>query len=236
MSENPALKNEISTGDKAAFDKKVEENTGLIMLVIKRYFGTGYDAEDLFQVGTIGLIKAVKRFNPDFGVMFSTYAVPMIAGEIRRFLRDDGMLKISRTIKENAMKGRRTREKLLNELCREPTMTEISAECNIPVEDLLYAFECCSGYDSLNEIVAGENTELEAFVGAYSHEEETINRIWIAGALDELSSTERSVIVMRYLQGKTQSVIAEKIGTSQVQVSRIEKRALLKMREKMEYI
>ena len=233
MSENPALKNEIGTGDKAAFDKKVEENIGLIMLVIKRYFGSGYDTEDLFQIGAVGLIKAVRRFDPGFGVTFSTYAVPMIAGEIRRFLRDDGMLKISRGIKENALKGKRAREKLLNKLYREPTVSEIASECNLPVEDVLYAFECCSGYESLNEIVGGENTEREAFVGVYSHEEETINKMWIAGALGELSAEERSVIVMRYLQDKTQSAVAEKIGTSQVQVSRIEKRALLKMREKM---
>ncbi|MBP3361857.1 MAG: SigB/SigF/SigG family RNA polymerase sigma factor [Clostridia bacterium] len=233
MDDNPALLEKISTGDKAAFDKMVEANLGLVRSVARLYTGRGCDIEDLIQIGAIGLMKAIRRFDKSFGVKFSTYAVPMISGEIRRFLRDDGILKVSRSVREKAAKGRNAQEQLRKQSGREPTIGEIAAKSGISSEELVYAFEACSCCESLNEYIADSGEEREDRLCEESHEEDTINRIWITNALSALEPRERQIIILRYLKGKTQTDIAGILGISQVQVSRIEKKTIGRIRELM---
>ena len=200
---------------------------GLVYKAAKGYIGRGCEFEDLIQLGSIGLIKAIKRFDKSYGVCFSTYAFPMIIGEIRRFLRDDGIIKVSRSVKENAAKGKAAREKIKKETGEDPTISEISKSCGIPPEDLVYAFEACSEVSSIDDEaspVPKSSTSLE---------EEAINKICISQMISKLPPRERQIIVMRYMTDKTQSYIAGKLGISQVQVSRLEKKALLFMRENM---
>ncbi len=214
-----------NTEDK--LDLTFEGNIGLVYKAAKGYTGRGCEFEDLVQLGSIGLIKAIKRFDKSFGVCFSTYAFPLIIGEIRRFLRDDGIIKVSRSVKENAAKGKAALEKIKKETGREPTISEISKSCGIPSEDLVYAFEACSEVSSIDDEAAPlpkANTSLE---------DEAINRICVSQMISKLPPRERQIIVMRYMTGKTQSYIAGKLGISQVQVSRLEKKALLFMRENM---
>lgn len=216
----------VSAKDKAAFDSAVEENMGLVYTVARMFMGRDCEFEDLVQIGSIGLIKAVRRFDESYGVCFSTYAVPMISGEIRRFLRDDGIIKISRSVKENAAKGKRAAECIRKRTGTEPTVSEISKECGIPGEELIYAFEACSGCISMD----AEPEEGVKKQYGISYEDETIDKLTISEALAGLSPRERQVIIMRYMNGKTQSAIARLIGVSQVQVSRIEKKAIEMMK------
>lgn len=153
MKDNTALLERVREGDKQAQSIMVEENMGLVYSIVKRFTNRGYEAEDLVQIGAIGLIKAVQKFNPEFNVQFSTYAVPMITGEIKRFMRDDGAVKVSRTLKENAMKGRRSEEILRIKLNRQPTIKEISDECGIDCESLIEAFEATVPPESIYESV-----------------------------------------------------------------------------------
>ncbi len=223
---NDSQKPSMETKDKTAFDSAVENNMGLVYKVAKMFSSRNCEFEDLVQIGAIGLIKSVKRFDESFGVCFSTYAVPMITGEIRRFLRDDGIIKISRNVKENAYKGRRTAEIIKKRTGEEPSVSEISKECGISTEELLYAFEACSGCVSMDEEPDdGVKTQY-----GVSYEEETIDRLTVAEALSALTPKERKVVILRYMQGKTQSEIAKLIGVSQVQVSRIEKKAIDNMK------
>lgn len=233
MDDNPALLDKISTGDKEAFDRMVEANLGLVRSIARNYAGRGCDCEDLIQIGSIGLMKAIRRFDKSFGVKFSTYAVPMISGEIRRFLRDDGILKISRSVRENAAKGRSVQEQLRKQRGTEPTIGEISEKSGIAAEELVYAFEACSGCESLNEYIADSGEEKEDRLCEESHEENTIDRIWITNALSTLEPRERQIIILRYIKEKTQTEIAGMLGISQVQVSRIEKRTIRRIRDIM---
>lgn len=219
----------VLTDDKMAFDSTVENNMGLVYSVARMFSGRDCELEDLIQIGAIGLIKAVKRFDKNFGVCFSTYAVPMISGEIRRFLRDDGIIKISRSVKENAAKGKRAAESIKKRTGKEPTVSEISEECGVPCEDLLYAFEACSGCVSMD---AEPEDGLKKQYGI-SYEEETVDRLMISQALGSLPQRERQVIVLRYMKSKTQAEIAKLMGVSQVQVSRIEKKAIELMRRNL---
>ena len=220
----------VSLKDKAAFDSAVENNMGLVYKVAKMFMSRNCDFEDLVQIGAIGLIKSVKRFDESLGVCFSTYAVPMISGEIRRFLRDDGIIKISRSVKENAAKGRRAAELIKKRTGVEPSVSEISEECGISAEDLLYAFEACSSCVSMDD----EPEEGARKQYGVSYEEETIDRLTLSEAMLNLSPKERLVVVLRYMQGKTQSETARVIGVSQVQISRIEKKAIECMRHFIE--
>ena len=220
------------TDDKAAFDSAVESNMGLVYRVAKLFAGRDAEFEDLVQIGAIGLIKAVRRFDKSFGVCFSTYAVPMISGEIRRFLRDDGIIKISRTVKENAAKGRKAMEEIRKETGTEPTIEQISRRCAVKREDIVYAFEACSGCDSIDAVYENGDSIIKPSV---SYEEETVDKIFLSQAIGSLSPRERQVISMRDMMGKTQAAIAEILGISQVQVSRIEKKAIMTMRETMRY-
>lgn len=227
MRDNAALITRIHEGDKEAKDTMIEENMGLVYSVAKRFMGRGCEKEDLIQIGVIGLIKAINKFDASFDVQFSTYAVPMIMGEIRRFLRDDGILKVSRTLKETAAKGRRTQEILQKRFDREPTITEISNECGISEDELAEAFDAVMPPDSIYESVysnGGKEIQLMDTIADEGHEESIINKVMIGNLLENLSSRERQIVVMRYFKGKTQAETARVIGVSQVQISRLEKK------------
>ena len=236
MNGNAALIKRVQNGDAEAQDKLVENNMGLVYSIVKRYSGRGYDTEDLVQIGAIGLIKAIKKFDTKFNVCFSTYAVPVIAGEIKRFLRDDGAVKISRTLKETAIKGRRTEEELRRVLNRDPTIGEIAEKCGVDADTLTEAFDAAappaSIYESIYENGENEIRLLDTMAGDES-EEKIINKVMAENILTSLKPIERQVIVLRYYKGKTQSEIARIIGVSQVQVSRIEKRILENLRKSM---
>lgn len=238
MDHTLALIGRSHQGDKEARDTLFEENAGLIYSVAKRFLGRGVDMEDLFQIGSIGLLKAVDNFDPSFEVRFSTYAVPMIAGEIKRYLRDDGILKVSRSLKENCGKIYQYREMLERTLGREPTMEEISKELGLPVEDLVLAMESGAEVESLHKtIYQGEGNEIslmDRLPEKENRQEKLIDRILLEELLGSLESRERSLIYMRYFQDMTQTEIADVLGVSQVQVSRMEKRILEKMRGKLQ--
>ncbi|MCD7865489.1 MAG: sigma-70 family RNA polymerase sigma factor [Clostridiales bacterium] len=221
-------------GDKEARDALVHKNIGLVWSVVRRFSNRGYDPEDLFQVGTIGLIKAIDHFDSDYEVKLSTYAVPLITGEIRRFLRDDGMMKVSRTLKENGWKVSREAEKWRNLHGREATLEELSAQTGLSAEDIVMAGFANAEVDSLSRPVPGcdgkeimlqeqlcdENDEMEA----------RVNHVFLEEALAGLEGEERRLIWLRYFQGKTQTDVAKLLGTTQVQVSHMEKRLLGKIR------
>ena len=228
MSSNSLLLERARNGDKKAEDELVENNMGLVVSAAKKFLNRGYDFEELTQVGAVGLIKAVKRFDDTYNVQFSTYAVPMIMGEIRRFLRDDGIIKVSRGIKENAMKGWRAEENLRKKLKREPTIKEISEECHVTVEDLVEAFEAAAAPESI--YYEKDDSGFSEKLKAPDNEGEIINRVLVTGLLDKLENREKQIIVLRYFKEKTQSQVAEIIGVSQVQISRIEKSVMKKLR------
>ena len=234
MRDNAALIERVLEGDKQAENIMVEENMGLVYSIVRRFTNRGYETEDLTQIGAIGLIKAVKKFNPEFNVQFSTYAVPMITGEIKRFLRDDGAVKISRSLKENAMKGWRSEELLRRRLNREPTIKEISEECGIDAESLIEAFEAAAPPESIYGSIY-DNGEKEIHlldvIAGEEIEDSVINKVMIDDILSRLAPREKEIILLRYFRGKTQSEIAKVIGVSQVQISRIEKKAIERIRE-----
>lgn len=237
MTDNAALLERVREGDKRAENLMVEQNMGLVYSIVKRFSGRGYELDDLTQIGAIGLIKAVKKFNPEFNVQFSTYAVPMIAGEIKRFMRDDGAIKISRSLKESAMKGWRAEEILRRRLNREPTISEVSEECGIDVEDLLEAFEAAAPPESIYEsIYSGGDKEIQVVdtIAGEEIENNVINKVLLDDILKQLKPREKQILILRYFKGKTQSEIAKMVGVSQVQISRIEKKAIEKIRKHAE--
>lgn len=233
MTDNLLLLERARQGDTAAEAELVEGNMGLVMSIVRRFCGRGYDTEELAQLGTIGLIKAVKRFDPTFKVCFSTYAVPMIIGEIKRFLRDDGPIKVSRALRETAASGRNAENRLRLRLGRDPTLAEISAEVGIAREELVHAFEATALPSSLSATDEEEREKIE-LLPSKSSENDIINRVLLDGLLKALGERERLILMLRYFRGKTQSQIADIIGVSQVQVSRIEKKAIEKMRRTAE--
>ena len=205
MNGNAALIKRVQNGDAEAQDKLVENNMGLVYSIVKRYSGRGYETEDLVQIGAIGLIKAIKKFDTKFNVCFSTYAVPVIAGEIKRFLRDDGAVKISRTLKETAIKGRRAEEELRRVLNRDPTIGEIAEKCGVDADTLTEAFDAAappaSIYESIYENGENEIRLLDTMAGDES-EEKIINKVMAENILTSLKPRERQVIVLRYYKGK----------------------------------
>lgn len=233
MNDNASLIRRVKAGDCAAEHEMVEKNMGLVYSIAQRYASANAETEDLVQIGAIGLIKAVKKFDTKFNVQFSTYAVPVIAGEIKRFLRDDGSVKISRTLKEIAMKGRRAAEELRRELGREPTVKEIAQKGGIDEELLSEALEAVAPPTSIYEKIY-ENGDREICLidtmASQNEEEKVINKVMADGILRKLSPRERRVMVLRYYKGKTQAEIAREIGVSQVQVSRIEKQIIKSVR------
>ena len=230
---NSELLKRCKDGDKSARDALCSENMGLVKRIAAGFSKSGAAYEDLVQTGAIGLIKAIDNFDISQNVNFSTYAVPMILGEIRRFLRDDGLIKVSRSLKQMAIKGARAREILVKELSREPTIKEISQKCGICAEELAYAFDAVRKPDSINRVVF-ENSEetFEDRLFSESEEEKITDRILIEEILSKILPLERQVIVLRYFQCKSQQEIGKMLGISQVQVSRIEKRVLERVRKK----
>ena len=236
MRYNTALITKIQKGDKQAMDTMVEENMGLVYNIVKHFSGRGCEKEDLVQIGAIGLIKAINKFDTSFDVQFSTYAVPMIMGEIRRFLRDDGMIKVSRSLKETAMKGRRTQEILQKRLDREPTITEISDECGIGADELIEAFDAVTPPNSIYESIysnGGNEIKLMDTISDSGCEDDIVNNVMISDSLKELKPRERNILIMRYFKGKTQAETSKIIGVSQVQISRLEKKIIEKLKQNM---
>ena len=225
-------------GDKAAREQLVEENLGLVFTIAKRFAGRGTDDEDLFQIGSIGLLKAIDHFDLSYGVKFSTYAVPMIAGEIKRFLRDDGMLKVSRSLKETAYKTASARESLEKRLGREPTVEELSEEIGISREDIVLAMEAASEVESLHRpVYQGDGTEIyleDRIEEKENMNEKVLDSMVLTEVMETLEPEEKFLIIMRYFKDQTQSQVAEMLGRTQVQVSRLEKKILKKMRDALQ--
>lgn len=230
----------VKNGDKGAQDILVGNNIGLVWSIVRRFQNRGHETEDLFQIGCIGLIKAINKFDTTYEVKFSTYAVPMIIGEIKRFLRDDGIIKVSRSLKEISNKARITKEVMSKELGREPTISEMSERLDISNEELVMAVEAGYTPESLfNPVGAGDgdNSSLMLIdkINAQSSDKETdiIDRIALKQVLETLKPREKQIIVLRYFKEKTQMQIAGMLGISQVQVSRIEKKILEEMRNRI---
>ncbi len=235
MDHTIALIRKSHDGDKKAREQLVEENVGLIWCVVKRFSGRGAEMEDLFQIGSIGLLKAIDKFDLSYDVKFSTYAVPMISGEIRRFLRDDGMIKVSRSLKELSWKSLQAREKLTDRLGREPTVEELSTEMGVDKEELVQAMEAGSEVDSLyRPIHQKEGSEirlLDKIEEKERREEGILDRMLLEQLLETLAPQERQLIYLRYFAGRTQADVGKTMGISQVQVSRMEKKILENMRK-----
>ncbi len=224
-------------GDETARAQLVEENMGLVWCIVKRFCGRGTEPEDLFQIGSIGLLKAIDKFNLDFEVKFSTYAVPMIAGEIRRFLRDDGMIKVSRSLKELSYKAHLIRERLQEELGRDATVQELAQELGVPEEELTMALESSGEVESIYKPVyqkdGNEIQLVDRLMEKEGHEEQILNKIVLGGLLETLKKEERWLIYLRYFKNQTQTQVGKELGISQVQVSRMEKKILLYLRSQM---
>ena len=234
VADTPALLEEARRGDNDACARLIEENAGLIWSIVRRYYGRGTDPEDLYQLGCLGFLKAVRGFDPAFGCQFSTYAVPKIAGEIRRFLRDDGAVKVSRGLKERAGAIRSARERLSARLGREPALSELAEETGLEPEEIAAAEEANLPVASLQMETGEDGFTLESILGTEGMEEGVVERLALRGAIDALPERERQVIFLRYYKGLTQDRAARVLGVSQVQVSRIERKAMEHLREKLE--
>ena len=236
MDHTIALIKKSHDGDKAAREQLVEENVGLVWCVVKRFYGRGTDAEDLFQIGSIGLLKAIDKFDLSYDVKFSTYAVPMISGEIKRFLRDDGMIKVSRSLKELAYKSVQAREKLMDRLGREPTLEELADETGAEKEELVQAMEAGGEVESLyRPIHQKEGSEirlLDRIEEREQREERILDTMVLKQLLETLDAKERQLIYLRYFADRTQADVGKIMGISQVQVSRMEKRIIEELRRK----
>ena len=237
MDHTLALIQKSHEGDEEARAKLVQENTGLVWCVVKRFSNRGTEVEDLFQIGNIGLLKAIDKFDMSYEVKFSTYAVPMISGEIKRFLRDDGMIKVSRSLKELAYKAYLCQEELQEKWGREPTVTEIAAQLHVDPEELMMAFEASGEIESLHKPIYqndGQEIQLLDKIPQKEEEEENVmNHMLLKELLSGLNKKERQIIYLRYFADRTQSQIGEELGISQVQVSRMEKKILQRMRENL---
>lgn len=234
MEETEALLARARDGDTEAREVLIEKNLGLVHHIVKRFLGRGYDAEDLFQIGSIGLMKAIDKFDLSYEVKFSTYAVPMIAGEIKRFLRDDGMVKVSRAIKENGFKIKKASQQVTKQLGREATIEEISELTGLSPEDIVIALEANveveSIYKSVYQSDGNEIYMVDRLPSGKDENEKILNHMLLEQLLAGLSEEEKRLISMRYFEDKTQVEVAKLLGISQVQVSRLEKRILLQMR------
>ena len=225
-------------GDKAARDRLVVENMGLIWSIVRRFERRGHETEDLFQIGAIGLMKAVDHFDLDLGLRFSTYAVPMITGEIKRFLRDDGMIKVSRSLKELGVRVNQARQELGGRLGREPTVEEIAAQLGESCEQVAASIESAAEVESLYRPVGGNEDSgiclMDRLEEDRDDHEVLINRIVLRELMEGLDNEQREIILRRYFYNQTQTKIAADLGISQVQVSRLEKRILKEMRRRFE--
>lgn len=235
MDHTIALIRKSHEGDKEAREQIVKENVGLVWCVARRFYGRGAEPEDLFQIGCIGLLKAIDKFNLSYNVKFSTYAVPMISGEIRRFLRDDGMIKVSRSLKELSYKILQERERMTKSLGREPDLQELSEQLGIEREEIVQAMESASEVESLYKpIHQKEGSEIrlmDKLEEKEKREEKVLDRIVLQEILEILTPEERQLIYLRYFADKTQIDVGKTLGISQVQVSRMEKRILERMKK-----
>jgi RNA polymerase sporulation-specific sigma factor len=220
-------------GDRDAADEMVTLNSGLIWSIARRYFGRGVDPDDLYQLGCVGFLKAVAGFDPAFGTQFSTYAVPKIAGEIRRFLRDDGSIKVSRSIKERAHAIRSAKSTLEQRYGREPTLSELSAETGVSVEEIAVAETATGIPESLQRETGEDGFTLENVLGDWCQEENLIEQVSLREAISTLPEKEQMVIRLRYYRGMTQEQAARVLKVSQVQVSRLERRAVEQLRTQL---
>lgn len=234
MSRTEELIRLAQDGDQNASEKLVTENSGLIWSVARRFIGRGAETDDLYQLGCMGFLKAVEGFDPGFGTQFSTYAVPKIAGEIRRFLRDDGAVKVSRSIKEQAASIKSIRNKLTPLLGREPTIQELSAHTGFTPEEIAIAETATAATESIQQQTGEEGFCLENILTDTESEERMVEKIALRQAVEKLPERERMVIQLRYYHCLTQQRVARVMEVSQVQVSRIEKKALEKIREFMQ--
>lgn len=221
-------------GDMVAKETLVKENTGLIWSVAHRFMGRGVEADDLYQLGCLGFIKAIDGFDLQYGTQFSTYAVPKIAGEIRRYLRDDGAVKISRGIKEQAVQIKSVRNRLTSVLGRDPTLQEISRQTGIAVEDIAIAESALASVESIHQSSGEDGFALENILTDTDSEEVFLEKITLRQAVKKLPEREAKVINLRYFHGLTQERVARVLSVSQVQVSRIEKKAIARLREMVE--
>lgn len=234
MSRVEELIAQSQSGDRTATEKLVEENSGLIWSVARRFQGRGAESDDLFQLGCLGFLKAVEGFDLEFGTQFSTYAVPKIAGEIRRFLRDDGAVKVSRSIKEQAAAIKSTRSRLTAALGREPTILEISRQTGFSPEEIALAETATAATESIQRESGDEGFSLENVLTDTESEERMVEKIALRQAIDALPERERMVVKLRYFHSLTQQRVAKVMDVSQVQVSRIEKKALAMLRDLMD--
>ncbi len=222
-------------GDKEAKDQLVLDNRGLVYSIAKRYQGRGYELEDIVSLGIIGLIKAINNFKCEFGVMFSTYAVPMINGEIKRFLRDDGIIKVSRNLKENAWKINSFRDSFVKVNGREPTVKELAAVTGIEEEEIAFACEATQTVESIYQSTySSDGSEIyliDQISGKENEKDKLLDKMLVDSLLDELDDFERKLITLRYYEEKTQTEVAGVMGLSQVQVSRLEKKIIIKLRK-----
>ena len=219
------------TGEMEAKETIIEENSGLIWSVTRRFLGRGVEAEDMYQLACLGFLKAVDGFDLNYGTQFSTYAVPKIAGEIRRFMRDDGVVKVSRGIKERAATIKNARNHLTNALGREPTLGEIADKTGFPVEDIAMVEEATAGVESIHQVSGEEGFTLESILTDTQSEDAFLEKVALKQAIEKLPDREAMVIKLRYFHGLTQQRVSKVLEVSQVQVSRIEKKALEKLRE-----
>lgn len=229
-----ALLSQAQTGDPSARERLLQENAGLIWSIVRRFYGRGTEPEDLYQLGCLGFLKAIDGYDPAYGTQFSTYAVPKIAGEIRRFLRDDGAIKVSRTIKEQAAQLRNLRNQLTLELGREPHLSEIAQASGLTVQEIAVIDTAMLPADSLQRPAGEDGCSLEQLLPGEAIEEKIIESVALGDAIAQLEPRQQAVIRMRYFRGMTQDKTAAVMGVSQVQVSRLERRALGRLKEILE--
>ena len=235
IADTPELLEAARAGDNEACTRILEDNSGLIWSVVRRYYGRGVEAEDLYQLGCLGFLKAVRGFDSAYGTQFSTYAVPKIAGEIRRFLRDDGPVKVSRGVKERAASIYAARTRLTAALGREPALSELSAETGLTAEEIAAA-ETAAGPVTSLQVETAEGFTLESVLGEDGMEECVVERVALRAAIDDLPERERQVILLRFFKNMTQERAARVLQVSQVQVSRIERKAMEHLRHKLEEV
>ncbi len=218
-------------GDREAAERLIEENSGLIWSVARRFFGRGTEADDLYQLGCVGFLKAIDGFDEEFGTQFSTYAVPKISGEIRRFLRDDGAVKVSRSIKEQAQHIKAARNELEQRLGREPLLSELAAETGLTPEEIAFAETATGPAESLQRESGEDGFTLEHVLTDLYGEEKMLEQVSLRYAIEKLPDKEKKAIYLRYFHGMTQESASRVLGVSQVQVSRLERRAVDRLRE-----
>ena len=231
MTEQFTLITAAQSGDESACEQLISQNTALVWSIVRRFSTRNIESEDLFQLGCMGLLKAIRGFNPELGNQFSTYAVPKIAGEIRRFLRDDGMIKVSRVVKERAYHLGKLRDRLCQALGREPTVFELAEQSGYSIEEISEIDCACAPADSLSRETSEDGISLESVLGDCGIEDAILDSVTVSNAIKQLTTREQLVITARFFRGFTQEKTAKLLSVSQVQISRIERAAIKKLRE-----